>query len=235
MVKRYLLTGAGIVLVLICLVLGVRFFTKGTFFPAAQDNNLKQKGPQNAPVVVTIYSDFQCPACQKAVLPMETLRKEFVDDLRVEFRHFPLERPHRWALPAAIFAECAAEQGKFWEYHDRLYSEQSTWSALEDAIPTLVKYAQEAGLNRELFQACVGNPKTLEQIRAERISGEKFKVQSTPTIFINEVRVVGALELMERGKNIVMAELGKAGREAVIAETSSKDVPSEDASKGTSL
>ena len=215
--KRYCLTGSGIVLVLVGLVFGGRYFTKGTFFPL-EEHNLKQKGPKNAPVVLTVYSDFQCPACQKAYLPIEELRKQFPDDIRVEFRHYPLERAHRWAIPAAIFAECAAEQGKFWEYHDRLYSEQSKWAILEDAIPMLVKYAQEAGLSREPFEACVGNPKTLERIRAERLSGERRQVQSTPTMFINETRLVGYLELTDRGKNIVSSELEKVGRKAVVAD-----------------
>ncbi len=206
--RRYLITGLGIVLALVGLVLAGRFLVKGKMAP--QTENFKKRGPQNAPVVLTVYSDFQCPACQKAVLPVEELRKEFAEDMRVEFRHFPLERAHRWAIPAAVFAECAAAQGKFWEYHDRLYSEQSNWTNLADAIPALVRYAQEAGLSREPFEQCVGDPKTLERIRAERVSGEKRQVQSTPTIFINDERLVGSLELIERGKNIVLAELKKA-------------------------
>ena len=194
---------------LIVIVSAVRL----TYHTAGSENyqNIKLKGPKNAPIQVVIYSDFECPACRVAVQPMEELRAEFADVMQVEFRHFPLERAHRWALMAATFAECAAEQNKFWELHDRLYAEQPIWSKSEDAIPSFASYAQELNLNREALERCIEIPKTLVKIHRERAMGEKQKVQSTPSIFINGRPLIGALQLKIHGKEIVLDELQKAG------------------------
>lgn len=117
--KRYLLTAVGIIFALVSLVTAVRLTHRGA--AASNFENVKIKGPQGAPIQMVVYSDFQCPACFSAVEPVEALRKEFAGVMQVEFRHFPLERTHAWALVAAGFAECAAKQGKFWEFHDRLF------------------------------------------------------------------------------------------------------------------
>jgi protein-disulfide isomerase len=146
-----------------------------------------------------------------ALEPVEALRKEFTDSVQLEFRHFPLERPHPWALTAASFAQCAAAQGKFWEFHDRLYLEQATWSASGDAISIFANFARELGLNPQSLSSCLGDPKTIIEIRKERASGEKKGIQSTPTVFINGQILVGGLQVKEKGRGIILEELAKKG------------------------
>ncbi len=205
--KKYFLVGSGLIIVLVSLVISVRH-VRGTA-SISEAANLKMKGPQNAPVQLVIYSDFQCPACKNAVAPLEEIRSQFAQDLKIEFRHFPLERPHRWTLVAATFAQCAAEQNKFWQFHDLLFQNQATWSASTDPLPIFASYVQETGLNTKKFESCVQNPEILKQIRKEYSLGSKQGVQSTPTIFINGQMLVGSAQLKEKGPAIITEELKK--------------------------
>ena len=207
--KKYGLTGGGIIVLLIILVfVGRRLHGSA---PVVHLNNSKVKGPANARVHMVEYSDFQCTACRAAFQPVEELRSEYEKQIRLEFRHFPLERAHRWSLTAASFAECAAEQGKFWEFHDRLFQEQGTWSVSEGALLFFAQVAQGLRLNTEKLEQCLKNPETTARIRRERSAGEKQGVQSTPTIFINGRPLIGAQQLREQGKAIVEEELNKPG------------------------
>ena len=207
--KRYIFTGIALAVFLVALVFGVRLI-HGT--PSNEHyENIKIKGPDHAPIRMVVYSDFQCPACRMALASIEELRSEFSNVIRVEFRHFPLERAHRWTVVAASFAECAAEQGKFWEFHDRMFLEQPTWSKIEDPLPIFANYSQELNLNRQVLEQCLENPKTLEKIRREHSMGVKQNVQSTPTIFINGHPLVGGLQLKAQGREVVLEELKKLG------------------------
>ena len=140
-----------------------------------------------------------------------TLKNEFPEQLQVEFRHYPLEHVHRWALTAALFAECAGEQGKFWQYHDRLFAEQAKWSVAPGAQVLFSQYASELGLNLQGLSECIQNPKTLHRVRNDAASGKTKQVRSTPTIFINDHLLVGAKQLEEQGRTIINEELKKAG------------------------
>lgn len=205
--KRYFFVGFIIVAILVSAVAIARAARGGRGHE--QLGYPKKIGPDHAQVHMIVYSDFQCPACDRARQPIEELRKEFAGDIQLEFRHYPLERSHRWALTAALFAECAAAQGKFWEFHDRVYGEQALWAQSPDALPFFVRYAEGAGLARQPLEKCLADPKTLERIRSEHASGEARQVQSTPTIFINSHRVIGGPELAEKGKQLVTEELGR--------------------------
>lgn len=207
MTKRYLLTGSGLIIFLVVLVMSVRL-VRGTASSVPYENT-KMKGSANAPVHLIVYSDFQCPACKNAVAPIHELMTQFPDNLKVEFRHFPLERPHKWALVAATFAQCVAEQGKFWEFHDLLFNNQTTWSSSPDPLVIFAGMIQELSLNTEQFELCVKNPNTLALIRKEHSLGSKQSVQSTPTIFINGQALVGALQLKEKGPGIIAEEIKK--------------------------
>ncbi|MBI3999251.1 MAG: thioredoxin domain-containing protein, partial [Candidatus Omnitrophica bacterium] len=135
------------------------------------------------------------------------LQNQFPGLVQVEYRHYPLERPHRWALLASTFAECAAEQGKFWEFHGKLFSRQDTWAKSEDAVPFFAEYSQEAGLDRVKLEPCLANSKTLAKIRKEHALGVKQGVQSTPTVFINDHILVGAPQLKAQGAQMITEEL----------------------------
>lgn len=207
---RYTLAGIFIVLVAMTSVVVLK---KGK--PAARpslpavDLNTKSKGPVDAPVQIIEYSDFQCPACKFAEPVLESLLNDpdYAKKIRLVYRHFPLSG-HTWAGPAHQAAECAKPRGKFWEYHQKLYTRQEQWSALPDPLETFMQYAQELGISPDWFAACLTDLEVQQQILAEKKFGMEVEVKSTPTFFINSERVVGPLELANRGPELIRQILG---------------------------
>ncbi|HWP67498.1 MAG TPA: thioredoxin domain-containing protein [Candidatus Limnocylindria bacterium] len=155
------------------------------------------KGPADAPVTIVEFSDFQCPACAHAFLDLHDLVRRR-SDVRLVFRHFPLDERcnddlqhgvHPVACLAACAAECAGQQGKFWEYHDLLFENQATLS--RDAF---FGFARELGLDIARFRTCLDAPETMALVRDDVRAGNSLGIESTPTIFINGRRIQGALE-----------------------------------------
>jgi protein-disulfide isomerase len=140
-------------------------------------------GPDDAPVTLVEYGDYECPYCGSAHSIVLAVRERMGPRLRFVFRHFPLSEVHPHALHAAEAAEAAADQGKFWVMHDALFEHQE---ALEDT--DLIRYAQALGLDAERVQrelaSGVHEPRVREQFR----SGVRSGVNGTPTFFINGVR-----------------------------------------------
>jgi len=126
------------------------------------------------------------------------------DKVRVVFRHFPLGF-HQKAQKAAEAAECAREQGKFWEYHDTMFGNQQ---ALEP--DNLKKYATDVGLKAEQFNACLDSGKYAEAVQADMKDGQAIGVSGTPAFFVNGRFVSGALPYEEFEK-IVDEELTLKG------------------------
>jgi protein-disulfide isomerase len=165
-------------------------------------------GPSNAPVTIIEFSDFECPACRVAEAPMRKLLALYDGKVRLVFKHFPLERMHRWARAGAIASECAGRQGKFWEYHHELYDRQTEWAS-EKSEERLSVYAAKLKLDAAAWNACRRDPAVDATVNADVSDGENAWVGSTPTFFINGKRFVGALQLSERGSLWVEKELKK--------------------------
>lgn len=194
-ILRTILSAALVLATSVSTVLAVRGRQK-PYSPEAP--SFRQKGPLEAGIVIVEYSDFQCPACRAAVAPLREILRLYNDKVRFTFKHYPLERPHRWARLAAKSAECAGTQGKFWELHDLLYDRQEEWSG-EEAAAKIASYAQALKLDAAAFNACVESPSTDALISREAQEGEDRWVSSTPTFFINGKRFVGAKQLAMRG------------------------------------
>lgn len=143
------------------------------------------KGPENAKVHIVEFSDFECPYCSRAVEPIEALLKAFPNDVKITFMNFPLSF-HARAMPSAIAAACAGQQGKFWEMHDKLFGNQAK---LDEE--TFNSYATELGLKDEAFKACLKDPKTQETIAAEMKQGQSAGVGGTPSFYLNGVPARG--------------------------------------------
>lgn len=94
-------------------------------------------GPSEARVVLVEYSDFQCPACAQFSPYLKEILQEHGTQIRLEYRHYPLINTHPYAIPAAIAAEAAGVQGKFWEMHDKLFENQNAWSRAANPQPFL--------------------------------------------------------------------------------------------------
>jgi len=154
------------------------------------------KGPSDAPVTIVEFSDFQCPACEQAFQDLHDLLRRR-NDVRVVFRHFPLDQQcnermtrgvHPMACLAAAAAECAGQQGKFWEYHDLLFANQSTLER-----ESLFAHARATTLDLRAFRTCLDDPATMEGVREDVRAADALGVDSTPTIFVNGRRIDGAL------------------------------------------
>lgn len=155
------------------------------------NRDIPYKGNADAQIVVEEFSDFQCPSCASAQPTVGKLLADYGDRIKLEYHHFPLTQIHARAMAAAEAAECALDQGKFWEYHDVLFANQPNFSTGE-----LKQYAADLGLNEADFAACLGSGAKQDIIQQDINEGVKRNLQGTPTFFINgeEVDNWGALD-----------------------------------------
>jgi protein-disulfide isomerase len=143
-------------------------------------------GPENAPVTLEEFGDYQCPPCGHLSEPINKLQKEY--NLRVIFRNFPLPN-HKWAMDAACAAEAAGRQGKFWAMHDLLFREQAVWSQSTDARALFQAYAGMLQLDLSKFRDDMDNPDVHRQVETDQGRGAAIGVKTTPTIFLNNQAV----------------------------------------------
>ena len=160
------------------------------------------RGPANAPIAIVEFSDFECPFCLRAFPTVTELLSTYGDRIRLAYRHYPLPN-HPNARPAAEASACANEQGKFWQYHDRLFSSPGKLSG-ED----LKQHAVDLGLNAAAFNACVDARKYQKDVETDIAAGEAAGVSGTPAFFINGRAVFGAMPI-ENFKQIIEEELAR--------------------------
>ena len=212
-VKRYIITGGIIVVVLIAFVMVGKYMQGRKAARGVQETELtknKFKGNEKAPIRIVIYSDFQCPSCAHGSAVAESIFADLKNKVSVEYRYFPLQM-HKWAWEAAAFAECAADQDKFWEYHDLLFKKQAEWSKEGRPTASFLEFAMALKLDMEKIGTCVTDEKTLQRIQKDKESGEQLQVSSTPTVFINDKRFVGGKQFDADGKKYIAEELKKTG------------------------
>ncbi len=149
-------------------------------------------GPPEAPVTIIEFSDFQCPYCARIQSALKELLRRYPKEVRLVFRDFPIEEIHPQALKAAEAAQCAGDQGKFWPYHDLLFSNRHKLS-----IEALKGYARKLDLELTQFDQCLSQDKYQEEVRRDMRDGLKSGVNSTPTFFINGRLISGAVPLEE--------------------------------------
>lgn len=154
-------------------------------------------GNANAPVEVTEFGDFECPACGNfSTLTEPDIRKRYVNTGKVLWRFidFPLGM-HRNTWPASRAAACADEQGKFWEFHDALYQTQDQWSGEATSNPDkfMKQLGKQLGLNTSQFDQCVDTKRTQAKVQAHYALAEARKVQQTPTFVVGGQQIPGAM------------------------------------------
>ncbi len=157
------------------------------------DTNDPTVGPTDAKVTVRIFEDFECPACRTASQGVQYIRKTYGDKVRIVWNDFPLESIHPNARIAANAARCAEEQGKFWEFGDALYSAQDTWASQGDPTGSFVMIAKQLGLNDASFSQCLTDRQDDSKIADDLKEGNANRVDATPTFFIGNTRMSGAL------------------------------------------
>ena len=160
-------------------------------------------GPSDAPVTIVEFSDFQCPACGHAFPTIKRLLQQYQGKIRVVFRDFPLSI-HPQAPKAAEAGNCANEQGKFWEMHDRMFTNQQKLG-----VADLKAAAAELGLDAQKFNTCLDSGKQAAKWQADVNDGRKYGVSATPTFFING-RIVSGAQPYQNFSEIIDEELGRA-------------------------
>ncbi len=160
-------------------------------------------GPAGAPVQIVEYSDFQCPYCAQVAPVVRRLAEHYGDQVRIAFRNFPLPN-HPDAPKAAEAAHCAHVQGKFWEYHDRLFANQK--ALMPD---DLKRYAAELGLDQAKFATCLDGGTFAGVVQADLRDGRGAGVSATPTFFVNG-RLLSGAQSFEAFQRVIDEELARA-------------------------
>lgn len=169
-------------------------------------------GPASAPVTLEEFGDFQCPPCGLLHPVLKDMEKEFGSQIRVIFREFPLAQTHQHAIAAARAAEAAGLQGKFWEMHDMLFTNQRNWKDAFDARPTFEEYAVKVGVDLQKFRRDVASKEVEQRIALDGRRGNALGVSGTPTVFMNGREVPFESLPPERLRPLIQAELRAAGR-----------------------
>ena len=143
-------------------------------------------GPEDAPVTLVEYGDFECPYCAAAYPALRELRRRMGDGLRFAFRHLPLVERHPHAMEAAEAAEAAGEQGRFWEMHDLLFE-----SGRALAADDLRRYARDLGLDLERFESALADHRHRPRVERDAAGAARSGVSGTPALFLDGERYEG--------------------------------------------
>ena len=146
------------------------------------------RGNANALVTLEEFGDFQCPPCGSMSGFLDELVKEYDPHLRIVFRNLPL-RIHQHARTAALAAEAAGLQGRFWDMHDLLYREQATWSKADNPRELFDSYAGMIGLNLDQFKKDMEGERAKARVESDQERANALGVKVTPSVFINKQEV----------------------------------------------
>jgi predicted DsbA family dithiol-disulfide isomerase len=158
------------------------------------------KGSANPRLTIVEFSDFECPFCKQVQSALKQIVESYGKDVRLVFKHMPLEG-HRNSFPAARAAYCAAEQDRFWQFHDALFSAQDL------SPPVLERIASDLGLAPAGFQTCLNSEQSRNAIVKDLEAAKLFRIDSTPSFIVNGKLIKGALSFADFQK-IIAQELG---------------------------
>ncbi len=170
------------------------------------------RGPKGAPVTIVEFSDFQCPYCVRAAPTVERIREVYGDRVRFVYRDMPLPM-HPLAAKAAEAGACAADQGKFWEMHDRLFAASGKLEVAE-----LKGYAGELGLDQTVFDSCLDSGQKEPLWKAGKAVAEGYGISGTPAFFVNG-RLISGARPFEVFAEIIDDELARAARTKPAGQT----------------
>jgi protein-disulfide isomerase len=163
------------------------------------------KGNPGAPVTVVVFSDFQCPFCARVEPTLAQVEQAYGPKVRIAWKHKPLPF-HPNAVPAALAAEAAREQGKFWQMHDKMFAAQQELSPA-----AYERWARELGLDLNRFKAAQASDKLKARVQEDDQLGTRLGIDGTPTMAVNGELVVGAVPF-ESLKQVIDRKLGAPGR-----------------------
>lgn len=181
------LTRIALVILIPLVVIGVLYgiLGQGTVYPpdeVAETDHVKGN-PDG--VTLVVYADFQCPACAAEHLMMATAWPRIAERVQLVFRHYPLTSTHRFAWTAALYAEAAGAQGKFWEMYDQLFLNQAYWSSLPDVTSEFDGYLEQIGVDLVRAREDMRSDALIQKIRNDQRGGTSAGVRGTPALFVN--------------------------------------------------
>jgi len=154
--------------------------------PVAHETHIR--GAADAKVVLTEFGDFQCPACGAYEPIVKNVTTHYGAQIKFEFKNFPLPM-HGNAIAAAIAAEAAGLQGKFWEMHDELYEHQTEWADVRDPNVKFTEYAKEIGLDTAKFAKDIVESEAAGRVKSDMKEGERVNVSYTPYFLLNGKKI----------------------------------------------
>ncbi len=187
----------GTLLVTTAMILGVIFMFSNNSLsqqdPVSQEELVSTssphiKGAEAAEITIVEFSDFQCPACAASQELVNEVLAAYPEQVKIEYRHFPLNSIHPNAQLAAQATEVAAQEDKFWEYHDLLFANQRVWSELEEKgafLEQLAGYAEELGIDKASFLERIESDRIKSLVIEDITAGGKINIQGTPTFYVN--------------------------------------------------
>lgn len=160
------------------------------------------RGPDNAPLTLIEFSDFQCPYCKQLHQTLQTLMSKYPGQVRLYYKHFPLDNLHPLAFQMALAAECARSQkaSAFWLVHDRLFAEQYSGADANELKSRLKRWAVEMGLDHDRLAACIEKREPADRVQADMEEGRRLGITGTPAVIANGEFLSGAqpTEVFER-------------------------------------
>jgi protein-disulfide isomerase len=167
--------------------------------------NAPSLGKPNAPVTLVEFSDFQCPFCQASVPALKQVAQKYGDKVHIVYKQFPIQSIHAFAPKAAEASLCAADQSKFWEFHDALFADQKKLS-----VSDLKQTARRIGLDGKKFDSCLDSGRYVEQVQNDQKEGKRAGVTGTPAIFVNGTIVEGGSVPFSVLERVIDRELARA-------------------------
>ena len=214
----------GVIAGIILIFVGIFAFSSKTDDGSKSGNNsgktLTQHVQGNGTSGVTLieYGDYQCPYCQQYYATVKAVQAKFNDEIKFQFRNYPLVNAHPNAFAAARAAEAAALQNKFWEMHDALYEPQNyqVWTRATDPNSAFQGYAKQLGLNVSQFKTDFASSVVNDLINADLAEGTKLKITGTPTFFLDgkKVEIANSLAAFEKVINEAIAKKAAAAKPA---------------------
>jgi protein-disulfide isomerase len=186
--RNLILIFIGSILVVVAIIVAVELVGGNAAADSVDSPDSFRMGSDSAQVKIVEFSDYQCPACKSIEPHVKSLMNIYGNRIQLVYRNFPLPQ-HKNAMAAALAAEAAGAQGKFWRMHDRLFDTQESWASLADPTEYFLLLGGEALVNVDVFRDAILKQTYLAKVRADMADGARLGVQGTPTFFVNGVKV----------------------------------------------
>lgn len=205
-----------IILVVVVGLFGVLMFTRddkknegsGAETTAQATNHTLGQGTKN--ITLIEYGDFQCPACKAFYPIVKQIKADYGDEIKFQFRHYPLVQIHPNAFMSSRAAEAAGLQGKFFEMHDLLYENQEAWANTTDPTDTFVSFAGQIGLNADKFRSDLTSKAVADSINADTKAAQDAGANSTPTFVLNGKKIDQNPQNLEDFKKLIDEEIARS-------------------------